>query len=140
MDAITTLAMSIQNPVLHEIGMILQNPLIYAGLIFGLVLLAERREKKRVKIILALALTFLLVSGIKHIIAKERPCVDMEWCPQDYSFPSMHAAIAFTLMTGFLNKKSYPLFLVFALFVACLCVGMWACGHVGMWACACVCT
>ncbi|MBU0532270.1 phosphatase PAP2 family protein [Candidatus Micrarchaeota archaeon] len=118
MDTITSIAMSVDCPGINEIGMILQNPAVYLAVIIALLLIGERRNEKRVKVLFSLILTFLLVTGIKYVMAKERPCVEGEWCPDGYSFPSTHAAIAFTLMTAFLNKKSYPAYLLFALFVA----------------------
>ena len=39
-------------------------------------------------------------------------------CPTSYSFPSIHAAAAFALMLSFINKQSYPVYLLFGLFVS----------------------
>ena len=118
MDMITRGALSVDSPLLQEIGMLMQNPFIYAALVLGVLFLGERRQRKQIKILLSLALTLMLVTGIKNFMEVERPCVEGDWCPTDYSFPSMHAAIAFTLMTAFLNKKSYIGYLFFALFVS----------------------
>lgn len=118
MDTITAMALSFQDPVLHFIGIMLDSALLYAVLIFAVLYLVEKRDEKRRKVAASLVLTFLAVAGLKFVMGKERPCAAEGWCPGDYSFPSMHAAIAFTLMTGFLNKKSFPLFLLFALFVS----------------------
>ncbi len=117
MDTITNMAMSVDVPLLKAVGMLLQDSIIYAGIVLALLLVGESRKDKRMKVLLSLALAALLAFGIKHVLAYERPCVDGEWCPGGYSFPSMHATVAFTLMTAFLNKKSYPLYLFFALFV-----------------------
>lgn len=119
MDTITKLALSVEHPVLETVGMFLHELLVYPAVIIALLLIGERKMEKRKKIFLALIVTFLVVTGIKYAMAIERPCIeDNGWCPHTYSFPSTHAAIAFTLMTGFLNKKSYPLYLLFALFVS----------------------
>ncbi|VVC04350.1 Undecaprenyl-diphosphatase [Candidatus Bilamarchaeum dharawalense] len=117
MDTISTIAVSIQNPLLTALDLFFDNVFIYAGLILLLVFLAEKREEKRRKLIVSLILTFILATIIKVVLAHQRPCFGQLDCPEDYSFPSLHAAIAFTLMTGFLNKKSFPLFLFFALVV-----------------------
>jgi membrane-associated phospholipid phosphatase len=118
MDTITALAFSVQDPILTVIGQVLDSSLAYAIIVLGLLILGEQRNEKRTKIIISLILTFIIVTSLKQIIAKERPCADQVWCPDSHSFPSTHAALAFTLMTGFLNKKSYMFYLVFALFVA----------------------
>lgn len=118
MDSITAIALGIHNPLLTAVGMALDSTAIYAILILALMLLGEPREAKRKKIVASLFLTFLLATALKYAMGRERPCIDESWCPDDNSFPSMHAAIAFTLMAGFLNKKSYAAYLAFALFVS----------------------
>jgi membrane-associated phospholipid phosphatase len=118
MDTITALAYGIRSPTLDAAGLFLDNALIYAAVVFIFVFSGEDRSGKRIKIILSLTLAVLLSAGIKAFIAHERPCSGEGWCPDGYSLPSMHAAAAFTLMIGFLNKRSYPVYLLFALFVA----------------------
>ena len=118
MDAITSIAMSIDIPILETIAMAIHNDIFYALLVIAIAFMGEQRKDKRLKIAFSLLLTFLLVFGLKELLAVERPCMDFESCPEDYSFPSMHAAIAFTLMTAFMNKRSYALYLLFALFVS----------------------
>lgn len=116
-DTITTIAMSIDEPILKAIGTILEDTVIYAVVILILLFVGEPRNKKRAKVLLSLAIAAILMLGVKEILAHERPCINIEGCPDGYSFPSGHATIAFTLMTAFLNKKSYSLYCLFALFV-----------------------
>ncbi len=118
MDTLTTLALSVNNPILTEIGTLLGNSYVFAALVLALVFFAERRDGKRLKLLLSLLLCIIIVSLIKGVLMEARPCAGLEWCPWGYSFPSMHAAVAFTLMIGFIDKKSFPLFLLFALFVS----------------------
>jgi membrane-associated phospholipid phosphatase len=118
MDTIAAAAVSIDNPLLTAAGLVLDSSLIYAAIVLALLLIGESRNEKRIKVAASLLLTFLAVAGIKYALAQERPCAGEDWCPESYSFPSTHAAIAFTLMTGFLNKKSYAFYLLFALFVS----------------------
>ncbi|MBD3210482.1 phosphatase PAP2 family protein [Candidatus Micrarchaeota archaeon] len=118
MDAITNAVLSVDNPLVHEIGMILQEPVIYAVIVLALIVIGERRGKKQGKILVSIIVAALLILAAKHFMAVERPCADDGWCPEGYSFPSMHATVAFALMTGFLNKKSYGFYLLFALLVA----------------------
>jgi len=50
-----------------------------------------------------------------------RPCTggsSLIQCPLDYSLPSGHAAMAFTLMIAFIGKRPFPFFWIFALLVA----------------------
>jgi len=118
MDSITALALSVDSPVLKVMGLFLDDALAYGAVVVGLVLLGESRNDKRLKILASLLVAVLAVGTVKYAMAYERPCAGEEWCPEGYSFPSMHAVVAFALMTGFLNKRIYPLFLVFALFVS----------------------
>lgn len=117
MDAITALAASVDEPTLRSIGLLLDGSIIYGLVVLALLFIGEWRWGKRAKVVLALALALLLATGMKNIMAHERPCVGEEWCPEDYAFPSLHATVAFVLMTAFLNKRTYPLYLAFALFV-----------------------
>lgn len=118
MDTISSLALAVDIPLIKEVGVLLGNSFIYAGIVVLMMILAEKRDGKRLKILLSLILTFIAVSAIKSAIALERPCAGEDWCPWGYSFPSAHAAVAFALMIAFVDKKSYPLFLLFALFVS----------------------
>ena len=117
MDSITALALSVDNPLVHMAGMILDDTIIYVVIVMGLLLIGENRNDKRMKIIASLVVAALAVIAIKHTLQIERPCIGEDWCPDDYSFPSTHAAVGFALMAGFLNKRSYALYLLFALFV-----------------------
>jgi len=118
MDTLTSLALSINNPILTQIGTLLGNSYVFAALILCLIFIAEKRNGKRLKLLLSLILCIIVVSLVKSVLMEARPCAGLEWCPWGYSFPSMHAAIAFTLMIGFVDKKSFPFFLLFALFVS----------------------
>ncbi len=118
MDSITAIAAGIQNPLLTLIGMGLDSSAIYAILVLALLVWGEARDDKRKKIAASLLLCGLLATGLKYALMHERPCVAEPWCPDDFAFPSLHAALAFTLMAGFLNKRSYPMYLAFALFVS----------------------
>lgn len=118
MDAITAAALSIQNPALTAVGRLFDHDLLYGAIVIALVLAAEWRNSKRLKILSAIGLAVILGMAVKQIVAEPRPCAGADWCPSDYAFPSLHALVAFTLMTGFLNKRSFAIFLLFALFVS----------------------
>jgi membrane-associated phospholipid phosphatase len=118
MDTITAFALSINDPLLRLLEIAIDNTFVYACLIIGLLLIGEKRDDKRIKVMISIALAALLAYGVKYSLAVERPCSGDIWCPDGFSFPSMHATVAFALATGFLNKKRYWLFLLFALFVS----------------------
>jgi membrane-associated phospholipid phosphatase len=117
MDAITAAAMAIDNPMLKSVGMFLDSSIIYAVIILVLLFLGERRNQKLAKVILCLVLAIAAATAVKNVMAVERPCAGQAWCHDDYSFPSLHAVAAFALMTAFLDKKTFPFYLAFALFV-----------------------
>ena len=120
MDFITEFAFNIKNDLLTSVSLLLNDNFIFVILVVALLFIAEKRTSKRIKIISALLLVAVLTFGIKYIMAVDRPCalLDVSYCPEEYSFPSIHAAIAFTLMISFLDKKTYPWFVLFALFIS----------------------
>lgn len=118
MDAISNYIYSIQNPILQSAGQLINNNIVYFFLLIGIVFIFEKENEKRAKIMLAIFVTLVSCILIKSTLARDRPCVDLFWCPLDYSFPSIHSATAFTLMMGFLRKKNFPIILVISLFVA----------------------
>lgn len=118
MDLISNYIYSIQNPTLAIVGQLINNNIIYFFLLIGIVVIFERENEKRAKILIAIFVALVSCILIKNALARDRPCVDFLWCPQDYSFPSIHSATAFTLMMGFLRKQKFPLILLFSLFVA----------------------
>ncbi|MEM4554424.1 MAG: phosphatase PAP2 family protein [Candidatus Anstonellaceae archaeon] len=79
-------------------------------------------EKKRVAFALvALMAAILLGFGLKNLLAKERPCAEAASavaCPQDYSLPSLHSLIAFSVATAFLTSRLFLGYFAFAWLVA----------------------
>ena len=119
MDIITEVAFSINNQLLTDISLLIHNEIIFVGLLIAAVLLGERRPKKIMKIISVMVFAVIIGIIIKMLIITERPCAGMEllYCPEDPSFPSLHALAAFSLMIAFLNKKNFILYMLFALFI-----------------------
>lgn len=118
MDALTSFAINLKLPLLAEVSKLLSNPLIFTVVVLAVIFLAERRSDKQKKIVVALALAAVAGLALKSIYAVPRICAGELNCPTDYAFPSGHSVVAFTLMIAFLDKKEYPIFLVFGLFVA----------------------
>jgi dolichol kinase len=117
-DAITAAALSVKDPILETVGRLFNIDLAYAVIVAALLLIGERKDERRLKIASSMLLAFLLGMAVKAILAEPRPCAGLPWCPDDYSFPSLHAVIAFTLMSGFIKKRGFPLYLLFALLVS----------------------
>jgi membrane-associated phospholipid phosphatase len=117
-DIVTALALSVQNPVLSAVGHLLGNEFFYIAIVIGLVVAFERKNDKRLKILLLISISFLLGWIVKYLVAEPRPCLGAIWCPLDYAFPSTHALVAFAIMFGFMKKKSFPFFIAFAVFIS----------------------
>lgn len=54
-----------------------------------------------IQIVLAASLSILVTSGMKFYFDEPRPCEGLEDCPESPSFPSRHAAAAFSIATIF---------------------------------------
>jgi membrane-associated phospholipid phosphatase len=103
---------------LTGVGHFIDNPVVFALIIISLGLLLEREKNARMRLLAALLLTFLAATALKMVFEIQRPCAaGLDSCPTDFSLPSTHAAVAFTLMFALLEKRVFPAGLVFALFV-----------------------
>lgn len=66
--------------------------------------IAPKKMKKQVfmfsfSVLLAVTISFLVVYGMKAIFKISRPCLGLPDCPENYSFPSGHAAVIFAVAT-----------------------------------------
>jgi len=118
MASITEVVQSVDIELIKAIGLFLNDSIIYGIVLLVLVILGEKENKKRKKVILAIAIAIIAGLIIKETMAFDRPCIGEDWCPESYSFPSTHAVAAFALMTAFIRKKLFPAYLLFALFVS----------------------
>lgn len=118
MVSITQMAQAVDLEILREAGLLLNDPLIYGTLLVLLVVAGAHGKKKTGRILFSLALATLLGLAAKEAFSRDRPCSGEEWCPGGYSFPSIHAVTAFTLMAAFIRRKEYPAYLLFAVFVS----------------------
>lgn len=74
-----------------------------------LIILEEKRDKRFIfSMASSLTITYIVVTVLKVIIARPRPPHFVPICPQDFSFPSLHAALSFcaaTILSRFDKKR-----------------------------------
>ncbi len=108
----------------REISILLNNPFFVVAFSALLVLGASWVYKEQRKIpFLACALFIALLLGLffKPFLHTERPCEITPGkipCPPDYSLPSMHALLAFTLAVVAIGGRSFPIYLIYSVFIA----------------------
>lgn len=117
MDYISSIAYSINNPIVKAISQSIDNYFFYAALVLALVFISQKENKDKTKLVATILLTIIVVSIVKNFFAIERPCFGMPTCPTWYSFPSLHAAIAFCIMAANMSKKEYGYYFIFAIVV-----------------------
>lgn len=119
-DGITRLITSIDSDILTQIDILVNNPLVYLIVVSAILLIGEKRNEKRLKVLVAILVSLVLAVIVNVGMAVERPCASLTdvICPMLYSFPSIHCTIAFIIMISFLEKKQYPFYVLFALMVA----------------------
>ncbi len=121
MDRITEWFFSKNNGIFDPLARAINEPILFVGMVIAATFLLEPKNDKRVKILVAVLMATILGLGLKEAYGIERPCAfetGKVTCPNEYSFPSIHAAVAFTFMIAFLNKKIYPVLIVGALVIA----------------------
>jgi membrane-associated phospholipid phosphatase len=124
MDAVTALIRSVQNPYLTSLGNLIANPFVLFVLLIGLIVIFEKKNDIRIKIFASLTVAFVLSLVMKYL--NTTTCSGSSWCLFDDSFPSTHASLVFTLLLCFMNKKSFPIFVIFALVVSFVMVNIGA--------------
>ncbi len=121
MDSLTASIAQMDVPLITLVSTLLDNEIVLVAVTFLFVLLSERRKGKLAKIALAVVLAVLLGTAVKNVIKAERPCIGLLSkieCPDSYSFPSGHTILAFTVMLAFLNKPTFVIYFMYAIFVA----------------------
>ncbi|MDD5337709.1 MAG: phosphatase PAP2 family protein [Candidatus ainarchaeum sp.] len=121
MDPLSAAIAGIDIGWLTTIATALDNEAVMVLVTLGLVLIAERRKTKVAKIVVAVIFAVLLTGAIKELVHTDRPCVAAAGkieCPDSHSFPSGHTLVAFTVMLAFLNKPVFPLYMLYAIFIA----------------------
>ncbi|MCX8195093.1 MAG: phosphatase PAP2 family protein [Candidatus Micrarchaeota archaeon] len=117
-------ALSFIRPALISTSSFLHHPAWFFLSALALVLATSVffKEQKRLPFLAsAVAIALLLGFSSKQFFQETRPCLVAEGkipCPQDYSLPSMHSLVAFTIALVAVGTRSFPFYLLFALFVA----------------------
>ena len=91
-----------------------------AALIISLTYLFKER-KLLPFMITAVAIALLLGVSFKLFLQEPRPCIDSPGkipCPLDFSLPSLHALLTFTIAIVAIGNRSFAFYLVYALFTA----------------------
>lgn len=113
--------LDILNIIMTGISLILNSTPVFGIVLVILVLLGEKRNSKRAKIAIAIFIALIIGFALKEMYKVPRPCITEPGgvtCPNDYSFPSLHAIGAFALMIPFINKEKFAYYLLFALLTA----------------------
>ncbi len=121
MDKITGIIAHLDVPAITIIASFLNSDINLIIITLFFVFLTEQRKNKIGKIICAVILATLIGAVLKEVIHTDRPCISDSAkiiCPSSYSFPSGHTILVFTVALAFLNKKYFPFYLAYAIFVA----------------------
>ena len=120
LDIITMWASQLSIPLLTPIAQLIDNDFLFLALILVLAFIGEQ-GKRRNRLILTLALVYLLGTGVKYLVQEPRPCLlipSKVQCPDGYSFPSSNAVVAFALAAALWKKPNGWTYALFAIFVA----------------------
>ena len=94
--------------------------------IFAIILYWVMKKKRKYtgfflkKIFPSVFLARFFVEILKQTFRIPRPCVGLEYCPSDFSFPSGHAGVIFAVATMLILKKKDERFNAFFLIFASL--------------------
>ncbi|MFA6329048.1 MAG: phosphatase PAP2 family protein [Candidatus Micrarchaeia archaeon] len=117
-------AFGLIRPEVHFASVALNDAALAALFSIVLVLFVTWRFKEQRRLpfmVSAVAIALLLGVGMKAFLQEPRPCVDSPGkipCPLDFSLPSIHALLTFTLAILAVGNRSFAIYLVYALFTA----------------------
>jgi len=116
---IISFIVKIRNVFLNEV-MIIVSSLIFMAIVFALYCYLLRKKKENVlDLFFLVMIAYILANILKLIFMRERP-LDGLLVDEDYSFPSAHTSVIFSMFFLMLKEfpKKYFLFLVIAVVIA----------------------
>ncbi|MFH1307040.1 MAG: phosphatase PAP2 family protein [Candidatus Micrarchaeota archaeon] len=108
-------------------SLILHDNLFYIALTIAIAIFvsyadAQNTKKKFYHIVSTIAVCLLLAILLKELIATPRPCMLegglVSQCPNNFSLPSTHAAVAFALAVALIGGRMFPLALLWGVVVS----------------------
>jgi membrane-associated phospholipid phosphatase len=94
---------------------------IYIVLPASLIIFYKKMGWRRLaSLVVSMLLLYLLVTSLKLFFQEPRPCNEYlkMSCPEDYSFPSGHAAVAFAFAFFSIGTVAFPFYYVAAFLIA----------------------
>ncbi|GEM_PF-729805 len=117
-------AFGLIRPGVRAASITINDPFFAVGFSLALVLALtwHFKEWRRLSfMIAAVAIALLLGVAFKAFLQEPRPCIDSPGkipCPLDFSLPSLHSLLTFTLAIVAVGNRSFPYYLIYALFTA----------------------
>lgn len=103
--------------VFTPIALLIDNPLIFSILVITLAYLSSEKKRPFQYLLYAMSTALILSMILKPLFLVQRPCHLLDspaYCLPDFSLPSTHAAVAFSLAISLLSTKRFPYALLFA--------------------------
>ena len=111
-------------PEVRAASIALNDPWVAIGFSIALILaltFAFKEQKLLPFMVTAVAIALLLGASFKLFLQEPRPCIDSPGkipCPLDFSLPSLHALLTFTIAIAAVGNRSFAFYLIYALFTA----------------------
>ena len=111
-------------PEVRTASVALNDPAFAVGFSIVLILtltLLFKEQKLLPFMVSAVAIALLLGVSFKVFLQEERPCATTPGkipCPLDFSLPSLHALLTFTIAIVAIGNRSFAFYLIYALFTA----------------------
>lgn len=96
-------------------------PILFIGWLIVFLTNRKKRRREAAALLIAAVLLYFAVDDLKTAFAIPRPCTDAVSkipCPQEYSFPSGHAAFAALFVPAFTGSLLFMFYLPFYIIVA----------------------
>ncbi len=95
--------------------------ILFTALLILVLTYIFKEQKLLPFLVAAVAIALLLGVSFKLFLQEERPCVETPGkipCPLDFSLPSLHSLLTFTIAIVAIGNRSFAFYLIYALFTA----------------------